>query len=50
RSLSLLGSWAVFVVRVGSLTLNPSPPFGLVAISAIERVFGVECFASGKGL
>ncbi|GKA24890.1 hypothetical protein Tco_0710923 [Tanacetum coccineum] len=41
-------SWAVLVVRVGSLTINPSPPFAFLTISPLKGVLGL-CDLPGKG-
>ncbi|GJZ39732.1 hypothetical protein Tco_0586295, partial [Tanacetum coccineum] len=38
-------TWAVLVVRVGSLTLNPSPPFGLLFISPLKGFSGLSVCA-----
>ncbi|GJV53411.1 hypothetical protein Tco_1449152 [Tanacetum coccineum] len=40
QSFALSLSWAVLVVRVGSLTLNPSPPYALYTISPLKGTSG----------
>ncbi|GJS44246.1 hypothetical protein Tco_0569289 [Tanacetum coccineum] len=42
-------SWAVFLVSVGSLTINPSPPLAFLTISPLKGVLGL-CDLPGKGL
>ncbi|GJT20240.1 hypothetical protein Tco_0878946 [Tanacetum coccineum] len=59
RSSKTSCTWAVLVVRVGSLTLNPSPPFGLLFISPFmgccgcvfcrERGYKGQRFRVGRG-
>ncbi|GJS70881.1 retrovirus-related pol polyprotein from transposon TNT 1-94 [Tanacetum coccineum] len=41
----LVISWDKLVVRVGSLTLNPSPPFGLLFISPLKGFSGLSVCA-----
>ncbi|GJT09851.1 hypothetical protein Tco_0856893 [Tanacetum coccineum] len=42
-------TWDEFVVRVGMLALNPSPPFGLLFISPFMGISGLSVCA-GKGV